>query len=55
MIFRVPQKSKRFLAPMLFPPERAYNHLPGTVPFAYFIARWRHLDSPVAAGSPGAR
>ena len=47
MIFRVPQKWKHFAVPVLFPLERAYNHLPGKVPFPYFIARWRRLDSQV--------
>jgi SAM-dependent methyltransferase len=48
MVFRIPQKSKRFLAPVLLPLERAYNRLPGRFMSAYFIARWRRSDSPVA-------
>ena len=47
MIFRIPQKWKKFAAPALFPLERAYNHLPGKLLFPYFVARWRRLDGPV--------
>ncbi len=46
MIFRLPQRSKRILASILFPIERAYNCLPGKFLFPYFVARWRRLDSP---------
>jgi SAM-dependent methyltransferase len=53
MIFRIPQKFKRFLVPALFPLERAYNRLPGRVMSAYFVARWRRRES--AATEAGAR
>jgi SAM-dependent methyltransferase len=41
MILRVPRGFKKYLAPILFPLEAGYNHLPGTRAFPYFIARWR--------------
>jgi SAM-dependent methyltransferase len=47
MVFRVPRKMKRYLAPVLFPLERACNQLPGKFLFPYFIARWRRLNTPV--------
>jgi SAM-dependent methyltransferase len=47
MIFSIPKKAKRFLAPALFALESAFNHLPGKFLFPYFVARWKRLDSPV--------
>lgn len=55
MVFRVPQRMKRHLVPILFPLERACNRLPGKLLFPVFIACWRRLDSPVAAAQQTAR
>jgi len=44
---RVPLGAKPVLAPILFPIKRLYNGLPGRMPFAAFLARWRRMDVPV--------
>ena len=41
LILRVPPRLKRALTPPLLGIERAWNRLPGRLPFPYFIARWR--------------
>lgn len=41
LLFRIPVKAKRFLAPPLFALESTYNLLPGRRPYPYFVARWR--------------
>jgi hypothetical protein len=47
LIMRVPLGAKPVLAPILFPIESLYNRLPGRMPFAVFLARWRRTDVPV--------
>jgi hypothetical protein len=47
LIVRVPLGAKPALAPILFPIKRLYNGLPGRMPFAVFLARWRRTDVPV--------
>jgi SAM-dependent methyltransferase len=49
LVFRVPQKLKQFLVPVLFPLERAYNRLPGRFLFPYLIARWQRRDNGTVA------
>jgi ubiquinone/menaquinone biosynthesis C-methylase UbiE len=44
LIMRVPLGAKPVLAPILFPIESLYNRLPGRMPFAAFLARWRRTD-----------
>ncbi|HXT22277.1 MAG TPA: class I SAM-dependent methyltransferase, partial [Thermoanaerobaculia bacterium] len=41
LVFRVPRAMKRALAPPLGAIEAVYNRLPGKLPFACFVARWR--------------
>ncbi len=41
LILRVPRAAKRALVPPLFALERAWNRLPGRLPFAFFAAVWR--------------
>jgi SAM-dependent methyltransferase len=41
LILRVPGRAKNYLAPPLFAVEHGWNALPGRLPFAYFLARWR--------------
>jgi hypothetical protein len=47
LILRVPLGAKPVLAPILFSIESLYNKLPGRMPFAVFLARWRRTDVPV--------
>lgn len=41
LVFRVPTRAKRYLAPPLFVLESLYNRLPGKFLFPTFTARWR--------------
>lgn len=40
MFLRIPNASKKFMAPILMGIERVYNMLPGQHPFAAFVACW---------------
>jgi SAM-dependent methyltransferase len=51
LVFRVPQKLKRFLVPVLFPLERAYNHLPARFLFPCLIARWQRRENVTGAAA----
>lgn len=44
LITRVPLGAKPALAALTFPMESAYGRLPGSAPFAAFLARWRRND-----------
>jgi SAM-dependent methyltransferase len=46
LLFRIPVKAKRWLAPPLFALEATYNLLPGRRPYPYFVARWRRSAAP---------
>jgi hypothetical protein len=41
LVFRLPRGVKRRLTPSLLAAEAAYNRLPGSRLFPYFLARWR--------------
>lgn len=41
LIFRIPVRWKKIIAPPLMYVERLYNHLPGKFFFPYFVARWK--------------
>ncbi len=43
LIFRMPKHIKRFISPALIKQEYLFNMLPGRVPFAYFLAKWKKL------------
>ena len=47
LITRVPLKLKPKIAPILFAAEDLYNKLPGSTPFAVFLAEWRRTDNTV--------
>ena len=40
-VMRIPNGSKRWLAPPLMSAERLYHRLPGKLPFASFVACWQ--------------
>jgi SAM-dependent methyltransferase len=41
LVFRIPQRFKKHIAPPLFILESGYNKLPGRFWYPYFIARWQ--------------
>lgn len=40
-VMRIPNGSKRWMAPVLMRTERLYHRLPGRLPFASFVACWQ--------------
>jgi len=46
LLFRIPVKTKRLLAPPLFALESVYDLLPGRRLYPYFVARWRRNALP---------
>ena len=46
LVLRVPLSAKRWLAPLMFPPERAFNALNSRRLAPVFVARWRRTSQP---------
>ena len=44
LVFRLPRRAKQIMSPPLMALERAYDCLPGSWPFASFIARWTKIS-----------
>ena len=49
LVLRIPRGAKRFIVAPLLQLERWFNRLPGTVPFPFFVARWRRRPETEAA------
>lgn len=43
LIFRMPKSLKKILKSILFKQEALFNKLPGKLPFAYFLAKWKKI------------
>lgn len=43
LIFRIPKSYKKIFKKVLFRQEKIYNKLPGKLPFAYFLAKWKKI------------
>ena len=43
LVFRMPKFVKKLFKPILFKQEVMFNMLPGKLPFAYFLAKWKKI------------